>query len=54
MSQSGPHEDGLTPDKAGSRERHVRVEPPLGTRLALVNLFNNDPEAGERKKWQVN
>lgn len=54
MSPLGPHEDVLTPDKAGGWERQVPVEPPLGTALVLVNLFNNDPEAGERKKWQVN
>lgn len=50
----GPYEDVLTHDKAGRREREILAEPPLGTRLVLVNLFINDPEAGERKKWQIN
>lgn len=50
----GPYEDVLTHDKAGCWEREILVEPPLGIGLVLVNLFINDPEAGERKKWQIN
>lgn len=46
----GPHKDILTHDKAGSWEREILAEPPLGIGLVLVNLFINDPEAGERKK----
>lgn len=50
----GPHEGVLTHGKAGSWERSILVEPPLGIGLVLVNLFINDPEAGGRKKWQIN
>ena len=54
MSRLGPHEGVLTPDQAGSWEREVPAEPPLGISLVWLNLFINDPEAGERKKWQIN
>ena len=49
MSRLGPHEEVLTPDKAGSWERGVP-----GISLVWLNLFINDPEARERKKWQIN
>lgn len=50
----GPHEDVLTHNTAGSWEREILAEPALGIGLVLVNLFINDPEAGERKKRQIN
>lgn len=50
----GPHEDALISDRPGGSERGVPMESPLGTGLVLVNLFINDPEAGERKTWQIN
>lgn len=43
----GLHEDVQSHSRAGRWERESLAEPPLEVGLVLVNLFINDPEAGE-------